>query len=412
MNFNLLKKVPLFVGLPDGVLEQIASRMTLCEFPARSIIMREGEPGDDFYIILTGHIEVIKAFGTPDEHMVAARGEGEFFGELSLLNPDGLRTASIRTHSATHMWRMSHKDFHNLLHEHADLAIQMVRVLGARLTDAHNMSIQELHDKNLELQEAYDELKTAHLQIVEKERLEKELQVARQIQMSIVPNSLPALSGYDFGATMQPARAVGGDFYDIFKLDKHRAGIVIGDVTDKGVPSALLMAQTHALIYAEARRCDDAVEVMRRVNTYLMEMNSTHLFVTATYGILDVRTNYFNYARAGHELPLFQQKAMSEDPLPWRKGQPLGLLANPIFDEQSISLDEGSTLLLYTDGLTDCRNPEGEFFGIERVRQSLLTLSDFSAQGICDQMWQGLENFKDTAQQDDDVTLVIIKNYL
>ncbi len=128
----------------------------------------------------------------------------------------------------------------------------MVREMSTRLTNSQSQAIQVLQQKNRQLQEAYDELKAAQEQIVEKEKLERELQLAREIQLSILPRTLPQIGGYDLGALCEPARAVGGDFYDIFLLDQDRLGVVIGDVTDKGVPAAIYMAQTRALIRAKA----------------------------------------------------------------------------------------------------------------------------------------------------------------
>ncbi|NJN43859.1 MAG: SpoIIE family protein phosphatase [Anaerolineae bacterium] len=157
--------------------------------------------------------------------------------------------------------------------------------------------------------------------------------------MSILPNTLPQIKGYDFGALMEPARAVGGDFYDIFQIDKNRIGIVIGDVTDKGVPSAIFMAQAHALIYAEAMRCKTPLLVLQRVNNYLRNMGASHLFVTVIYGVLHLRERRIQYARAGHELPIYHH-GKSERPVTWNPGQPLGLMANPAFDEQEMHLEK------------------------------------------------------------------------
>jgi serine phosphatase RsbU (regulator of sigma subunit) len=408
MNIKLLEKIPIFENLPTNVLEQIASAMTMNKFPPNTVIFREGDRGDELYIVLDGQLDVIKSLGSPEEQLIASRGPGEFVGELSLVNRDGLRTASIRTHGATQLWQISHGVFNALLQKHSELSLQLIRALGARLTYAHNMSIQDLHEKNEELQKAYDDLKAAYKQIVEKERLEKELQVARRIQLSILPNILPQADGYEFGALMEPARAVGGDFYDIFQIDKNRIGILIGDVTDKGVPSALYMAQSHALIYSEAMRCKTPVKVLRRVNTYLSKMGSSHLFVTVIYGIIHIRERKFHYARAGHEIPILHL-GKEERPLPWNRGQPLGLMANPFFDEQTVILENNSSLFLYSDGITDCRNAHGEFFGIERVHNFLHTHNHLPAQEICDQLWQSLLTFKHGAVQDDDVTLLVIK---
>lgn len=409
MNLEFLENIPLFKDLPIQVLEKIASVMTLEEFPPDTIVFREGDAGDDFYVVLSGQLEVIKSLGTPDERLIASRGPGEFIGELSLVNPDGLRTATVRTHGPTQLWRMSHQDFDQLLHQHAALGVQMVRVLGFRLTSAHNLSIQDLHEKNVQLQKAYDELKAAQEQIIEKERLERELQVAYEIQKSILPQELPQVPEYDFGRLMSPARAVGGDFYDVFVLDEDRIGVVIGDVTDKGVPSAIFMAQTHALMYAEATRCHTPLEVLARANHHLMRMGASKLFATVLYGVLNRQSKTFSYARGGHELPLVRKQDQPVFLMPWKRGQPIGLLPAPLFDEQTIELIPDTTIFLYTDGISDCRNPAGEFFGLERVKDLLAELAGQPAQALCDQIWERLARFQSGAMQDDDVTMLAIQ---
>src|SRR3712207_3101439 len=142
----------------------------------------------------------------------------------------------------------------------------------------------------------------AQQQIIEKQRLEHELQLAYEIQTSILPRVLPQLQGYDFGATMVPARVVGGDFFEFVELGDDRVGIAVGDVTDKGMPAAIFMAQTHALLRAEAVRSAAPHEVLRCVNRHVVEMNAAGLFVTMLYGVLDRASASFSYARAGHEL--------------------------------------------------------------------------------------------------------------
>jgi sigma-B regulation protein RsbU (phosphoserine phosphatase) len=308
------------------------------------------------------------------------------------------------------LWEMSRADFDALLQRQPQMAFKMVTVLGGRLTAAHNASIQDLQEKNRQLQIAYDDLKAAQAQLVEKERLERELQLAAEIQLSILPRVLPQLPGYNFGAQLVPARFVGGDFYEFIPLDSGKIGIVIGDVSDKGVPSAIFMAQTHAFLYAEASRGLDPVEVLRRVNRHLAETNAAHLFVTVLYGILDHEQGVFTYARGGHELPLLAQMNGETHTLPWGEGQLLGILDDIVLDEQTIKMPPGSTLLLYTDGMTDIRNPAGERFGMEALENELSTLAGIRAQELCDRLVACLHSYQGDTIQDDDVTLVALKS--
>lgn len=410
MKEKLLARAPIFKGLPPDEIKRLTETLTVREIPPNTILFQEGDVGDRFFIIIQGQIEVIKALGTPEERSIGIRGPGEFVGELSLINRAGLRTASVRSVGPAHLWEMSHDEFDSLLHRQPIMAFELVNVLSQRLTSAHDSTIVDLQKKNRQLTQAYDELKAAQEQIIEKERLEKELQVAFEIQTSILPQKLPHLNGYEFGALMVPARAVGGDFYDIILLSPNKVGIVVGDVADKGVPSAIFMAQTHALIYAMAKRSATPAEVLLEVNQLLTKIGESSLFVTVLYGVLDNRTNTFSYARAGHELPIMVSPNGEVQLAPYNQGQLLGILDDPILDEQLLDISPGGMMLLYTDGAIDARHSNGESFGLERLTEEVAALGDGSAQEWCDRLWQLIENFQSQTSQEDDVTLLAVRS--
>ncbi|MFL7891412.1 MAG: PP2C family protein-serine/threonine phosphatase [Anaerolineales bacterium] len=410
MKEKLLARAPLFQGLPEDEISKLTESLRVLEIPPNQVLFREGEIGDRFYIIIQGQIEVIKALGTPEERFIGLRGPGEFIGELSLINRAGLRTASVRSSGPAHLWEMSHQEFDELLHRQPMMAFELINVLSERLTNAHDSTIKDLQEKNLELTKAYEDLKTAQAQIIEKERLEKELQVAFEIQTSILPQTLPRLDGYDFGALMVPARAVGGDFYDIVPLSANKVGVIIGDVADKGVPSAIFMAQTHALLYAMAKRESTPSQVLHHVNELLLKIGESSLFVTVLYGILDKRTNQFSYARAGHELPIIVNAEGNTQIAPYEQGQLMGVLDDLILDEQSVSVPQGGLILLYTDGVIDARHINGESFGLERLLKALKQSNAGSAQQHCDQLWQTICEFQNKDAQEDDVTIVALKS--
>lgn len=258
------------------------------------------------------------------------------------------------------------------------------------------------------VQQQVEALQAAQAQIIEKERLEQELQVAYEIQVSILPRTLPRVSSYDIGARMVPARVVGGDFFDVIRLSDDQLGIAVGDVTDKGIPAAIFMAQTHALLRAEANPGTSPRDVLWRVNQHLSTMNDAGLFVTMLYGILDQRTNSFRYARAGHELPLIIDGRGIVLPVPSGPTLPLGIDVDPPLDEQTVSLAPGSTLVLYTDGLTDAYNPAGMAFGLEQVRMCLQEGRNVPAQALCDQLFRSVTEHQGIAPRHDDITLVAV----
>jgi serine phosphatase RsbU (regulator of sigma subunit) len=406
---TVLGQVPLFQPLPEEELRHLADVLTMISPQPGSLLFRENDYGDLFYVLIDGEVEILKALDTPEERLIALRGAGEFIGEMSLLNPDGLRTASVRTCGATCLLQMSRLEFNGLLQRQPSLAYHMVRELSQRLKINENEAIRELTEKNAQLRQAYTNLQAAQAELVEKEKLERELQLARQIQMSVLPNELPAVPGYDFGALMQPARAVGGDFFDFIPLRGGKLGVVVGDVTDKGMPAAIFMAQTYALLHAEASRNAAPHLALRRANQHLLRMNARGLFATILYGILDPPSRTFTYARAGHDLPLLYQPGSGASLLPRGAGQPLGILEEPALDRQTTHLPPGGALLLYTDGATDERSPQDEIFGAQRLKQAFNEAAGAPAQAGCQQIYQALLDFKGGAPGFDDVTLVLIK---
>jgi len=409
MSTNLLSKIPLFADLPNPELDRILSALDVRELADREILFHEGDTGDHFYIVTKGVLEVLMAAGQADEMLLNILREGEYLGEMSLIMPGGHRTASVRARGNSTLLSMSRAQFLELTTKHPELSVSMVRVLSQRLDATNTQTFRDLSEKNRQLQTAFDELKEAQAQIIEKERLERELQVAADIQLSILPDELPQLPDFGFGARILPARQVGGDFYDVFLLKDDQVGVVIGDVADKGVPSALFMARAHALIMAEADIGLTAGEVLRVVNRHITRLQKSTQFVTVLYGILDLQTRVFNFARAGHEPPLLLNPDGTVERLAHKAGMALGLWDTITLDEASVTLPPGSTLLLFTDGMTDCRDPKGEAFGLERIKTTLRGLLDVDAQEGCDNLLETLLSYQNGSKQDDDVTLVTIQ---
>jgi sigma-B regulation protein RsbU (phosphoserine phosphatase) len=407
MDTTLLAKVPLFRELPLDELQYLASTLRVIEAGPGTVLFREQEPGEEFYIMIAGKAEVVLGMGSRDERLLATLLPGDFTGEMSLLIPEGHRTASARVVEPSRLWVMDREAFDALLQRRPKMVYTIVNVLSQRLSATNNATFRDLQLKNIQLQRAYDELKAAQAQIIEKERLEKELQLAADIQMSILPQTLPELADFDFGAFMKPARRVGGDFYEVIRLDADQAVMIVGDVADKGVPSAIFMARTHALLVAETLYVTEPTEVLRRVNQVLTKMEQQELFVTVIYGLLDRRTRAFTYTRAGHEIPLLLS-ADGVRRLPHGPGQPVGILSDPVFDTQSVEMPPGSCVLFFTDGMTDCRNPQGEDFGRQRLEDELAQLGGLNAQDVCSALAIKLAQYQDGAAQDDDVTLVAV----
>src|SRR5215211_3143724 len=379
MTVNLLSRIPFFTNLPAEELDRVMAGLEVVNLKPGEILFREGDTGDHMYVIVDGELEILKGPNTDEEMILNTIHAGEYIGEMSLIT-GAPRTASVRSRGDVILLSMNRVQLMDLLQRHPHLANDMVGVLSQRLDNTNVSTFRDLTEKNRQLQQAFDELKAAQELLIEKERLERELKVAAEIQMSILPDILPLVESFDFGGRILPARQVGGDFYDVFPLDYHRLGVLIGDVADKGVPSAIFMARAHALIIAEAESDISPGDVLRRVNRHITRLEKSTQFVTALYGVLDINTSVFSYARAGHEPPLLLTSDGAVNRLPHKPGMALGLWEDIALDEYSVYLPKDSMLLMFTDGMTDCRNPKGEPYGLERIKRTLSGLAVGTAQ--------------------------------
>jgi sigma-B regulation protein RsbU (phosphoserine phosphatase) len=404
-----LSTIPLFASLPAEEISHLEATLSASTCPAGIVLFHEGYIDDKFYILLDGQVEVVKSLGRPEERILGLIEAGNLLGEMSLFSQDGCHTASVRSLTPLRLLKVTHTELDALLHRQPQLAYELIRLLSKRLEESENITILDLKEKNQRLREAYQNLKSAQEQIIEKERLEKELEIARQIQKSILPETLPDLPGYEFGALMIPARAVGGDFYTFFQLPKNRQGIVVGDVSDKGVPAALFMALTYSLIRAEAVRTGSPAKAFRKVNQHLLQMNSSSMFVTMVYGILDSSSGDFHFARAGHPSPYLLNGKGRRVEVPVSSAQPLGLFDNPPIDEQYIHLPHGGTLLLYSDGVNETLDTQGTEFGLDSLYQTMAANHLRPAQEICGQLWQDVQAHGGDLPQQDDFTTVVVK---
>ncbi len=244
----------------------------------------------------------------------------------------------------------------------------------------------------------------------ERERIEQELRVARLIQQTLLPKGLPELPGYDVAAYYQPAREVGGDFYDFLELEDGRFGLVVGDVTDKGVPAAIVMATTRTMLRAAAQRLFSPGEVLQRVNDVLVQDIPPNMFVTCLYAILDQESGRLVYANAGHDLPYRRRAGRSEGSEELRaRGMPLGLMPGMGYEEKEIVLEKGESVLFYSDGLVEAHDPSREMFGFPRL-QGLVGTHRSGGSALISFLLSELARFTgDGWEQEDDITLVTLE---
>jgi serine phosphatase RsbU (regulator of sigma subunit) len=245
----------------------------------------------------------------------------------------------------------------------------------------------------------------------ERERIEQELRIARLIQQTLLPKTLPQLPGYDLAAYYQPAREVGGDFYDFLELDDGRFGLVVGDVTDKGVPAALVMATTRTMLRAAAQRLFSPGEVLRRANDALVTDIPPNMFITCLYAILEPESGHLIYANAGHDLPYRRHGSAAEELR--ATGMPLGLMPGMGYEEKEVVLGKGESVLFYSDGLVEAHNPKGEMFGFPRLQRLLATRRARSGEELLDSLLEELDSFTgEDWEQEDDISLAALYRWV
>jgi serine phosphatase RsbU (regulator of sigma subunit)/anti-sigma regulatory factor (Ser/Thr protein kinase) len=283
--------------------------------------------------------------------------------------------------------------------------------LGPRLSDqAYSSDDRKLLD-NLAAQAAPavrvgQLVREQEAEVRARERIEQELEVARLIQQNFLPKELPDLPGWQVAAYYRPARAVGGDFYDFVELPEGKVGLVIGDVTDKGVPAAMVMAATRSVLRASAQRVLHPGEVLERVNELLVPDIPAKMFVTCLYGVLDPETGRLLFANAGHNLPFVRTES---GPVELRAtGMPLGLMTGMSYEEKEATLAPGESILLYSDGLVEAHNSGREMFGGPRLAG--LVAEQPAGTKLIDRLLSELESFTGPDwEQEDDITMVALR---
>jgi len=241
-------------------------------------------------------------------------------------------------------------------------------------------------------------------------RMEQELALARDIQQSLMPNRLPEPAGWEIAALCRPARQVGGDFYDVFELPDGRLGLVIADVADKGMPAALFMALTRAMIRAIAFREPSPAAVLAEVNDLMVPDARNGMFVTAIYGVLALDTGVFTYANAGHNPPLCWCSGAGNVRLLDRGELALGVESAVSRRDRHFTLDPGQCLFLFTDGVTEAYSAnEGAFFGEERLEELLRASPAFSARELLSRIVEAVDAFAAATPQSDDITAIVLR---
>jgi len=273
---------------------------------------------------------------------------------------------------------------------------------GFNADDTRLMSIIASQSaQSIENARLYDEEKRLH-------ELEEDLKVARRIQETLLPKQPPQLEGYDLAGFSIPAREVGGDYFDFIDISGGRLGLAIADVSGKGTPAALLMAGLQACLRGQAALGKDVAGTVERVNLMLTRSIDTGRFVTSVYGQLDPPGRVFTYVNAGHNYPLLVSREGKVKLLD-TSDLLLGVFPETSYTEKRVELAAGDLLVLYTDGITEAENVDGEFFGLDRLSRLMADNRNLSASGILTTLLESVQKFQSGMNQSDDITILIVK---
>ena len=247
----------------------------------------------------------------------------------------------------------------------------------------------------------------------EKKRLDHDLQIARDIQRILLPSKPPQVDGFDIAGVNIPARQVSGDYFDYISVDADRFGVVIADVSGKGVPASLIMAICRSVLRAEARLGQSPAGVLRKVNRQLYPDIKEDMFISMAYVILDHKSNLVTLSRGGHDAPLLYRAASGEVEVLKPPGMALGIDSGDVFDritgDLSVPLERDDCLVLYTDGVTEMLDANGDEFGPERMIQSVRASASEGAQGVITRLTADVRNFANGHPQNDDITLIVVR---
>ena len=244
---------------------------------------------------------------------------------------------------------------------------------------------------------------------IEKGRMERELQVAQQVQSSLMPDQVPQVDGWDIAAYWNSAREVSGDFYDFFRRPDGNVGIVVADVVDKGVPAALFMALSRTTLRASLGRQLSPAESIAEANRLICADDAYGMYLTLAYLEVVAGSHHLTYVNAGHPPPLLRTPGHPDIVPLNRTGKLVGVLEDLEYQQKPVEVEPGSFVVLYTDGVTEATNLDGEEFGEQRLEDILLSSDHRSAEAMLNAITHALDDFRSKAKQSDDITLVVLR---
>jgi serine phosphatase RsbU (regulator of sigma subunit) len=405
----------LFADLDGATIALIVAQLTEEVWPAGHIVIEEYASGDTLYIIVDGQVQISRTLQNGEQRVIREMGPGEFFGEMALLE-DKPRSARVSTVTPTTFLAVTRQRFNTLIEQHPAVAINFLKAISAQLRQQYREQavlleekqtlIEALAAKNAALEQALAELQAALVTVAEHERVKRDLEIAREIQGQMLPATFPQTSGLRLHATTVPATWVGGDLYDAIRLEADRVGLLLGDVSGKGIPAALQMARLMGEFRACVSHCADPQSVMQVLNGLLCQRNLRFgSFVTVQYVVLDVRQRHMQFICAGHPPILLRHADGRIEHLGAAPNIPLGVEETFAYHQEERQLMAGDTLLLYSDGTYERQDSQGVQLGLPHLAR-LFAAAPSYPEAVVHAIQAALNAFSDVGGAKDDTTLL------
>lgn len=379
---TFLKGTDLFAHVPDSALEQIAAVVDEVSFTTHTCLFHEGEVGDALYLIVQGQVRILK-----EGIEVLVRGSGDCVGEMALLD-EAPRSATVEALTDVLTLRLPRDEFQRISLHTLAIPQGIYQLLARKLRTDLEVQIEAIRAQ---------------------EQLKQDIRRAYEIQQSMLPRADLQQNGIHITGYCQPAASVGGDYYDYFILPPDRLGVLIGDVTGHGFYSGLIMAMAKSCLITQ-RQIDPTVEsVMKAVNRIVCLNSPEWLFMSFCYILVDRQSQTFTYANAGHNAPYHYHRQTKSWTLLKPTTHPLGIQLDAAYPVVQCAWSPGDTLILYSDGIVEAENAQGELFGEARLEQALTAASDQPPLVLKHMLLEHLNAFCQGVPQHDDVTFVVVR---
>ena len=384
-----ISQLELCRGLDYYKIEAILERCPVVGLDTGEVLLNPGEPNHNLYLLLSGRLRVqLGATGLSATHAIEP---GETVGEMSII--DGRPTsATVSADVPSRVLAVHESVFWSKIAAIPGAARNLLGTLAERMRRSNERALHSLEQE------------------LRYRLLEEELDAAREIQLGMLPASgmFSEFPTIDFHVYMGTAREVGGDFFDAFRLDDRRVCVAIGDVSGKGLPASLFMVKTMTLLRAELTKGDSLRASLARLNAALCRSPMAHVFVSLLVLSLDVSTGEVEYVSAGHNPPL---AALQGKPFAYLEAEGYlvaGVLDDAEYNSTKLKLRPGDQLFLYTDGVTEARDEDRQFYGTGRLRDLLISLQGRSARDLVEAVRADVEGFEGAERQADDITILAL----